>query len=548
MEALPRLAILPRGTELAGPITIGVFRPLVILPENLLDTLDPRGLRDVLVHEFAHALRRDPLVGLLQRLAAAVFWPYPPVHLLNRRLAWAREEVCDNYVLRQGDAAELCRNPADDFRNHSVACDMQPATLGLCHPAGRLEQRVAGMLDPRRNVMVRMHRVALVALTAIFVAAVVLVAGTRLLRAEPPAAPKATAKPAADAAAPVECRAVNKLVKDFPEKLDLSHPESALVAMWRAILRKDALAAAEFVVDSQRKGFVKHFDKLTHDLSTPVMKETKRSMENLEVVEVLTYRDHLAEVICRSPAEDSPLPYAGNLIGSFNGSWVGYTALDATAFPSLEATRNDFEENKEKYWAGFVQAKEHATGGEAPAVETQAASAGTAATVQWRAVNKRIVDFPKKVDMSTPESVLVATCRASRHVSDMGFIYWNHEIMDVFTCRDDIAAVITRVEVQYGEPLYRWSLFAKINGVWKGLVWNDSILEKVGGVLADRPAADLRKEFPRQEEGRRPRGHRGGARTRRTQGRSRQRVRHGATGRPARAPTRPFPYRAARRA
>ena len=51
----------------------------MILPENLIETLDTRELRNVLLHEFAHALQRDPLVRLLQRLATAVFWPYPRI-------------------------------------------------------------------------------------------------------------------------------------------------------------------------------------------------------------------------------------------------------------------------------------------------------------------------------------------------------------------------------------------------------------------------------------------------------------------------------------
>jgi beta-lactamase regulating signal transducer with metallopeptidase domain len=54
-------------------------------------------------------VRRDPLVGLLQRLTAIVFWPHPLVHWLNHKISRAREEVCDNYVLRDGDACRYAR-------------------------------------------------------------------------------------------------------------------------------------------------------------------------------------------------------------------------------------------------------------------------------------------------------------------------------------------------------------------------------------------------------------------------------------------------------
>src|SRR5262249_30058882 len=68
-EALPPIET---SAAVAGPAAGGFFRPRVLLPEGLAETLPGPQLRDVLTHECAHLLRRDPLVGLLQRLAAAL--------------------------------------------------------------------------------------------------------------------------------------------------------------------------------------------------------------------------------------------------------------------------------------------------------------------------------------------------------------------------------------------------------------------------------------------------------------------------------------------
>ena len=56
-------------------------------------------MRDIVLHEVAHVIRRDQAILLLQRVVAAVYWLNPLVHLLNRQLARAREQICDNYVL-----------------------------------------------------------------------------------------------------------------------------------------------------------------------------------------------------------------------------------------------------------------------------------------------------------------------------------------------------------------------------------------------------------------------------------------------------------------
>jgi beta-lactamase regulating signal transducer with metallopeptidase domain len=151
-----------------GPAAVGVFFPCVLLPEGMLDALDDGQLRDVLIHECAHLLRRDPLVGLLQRLAGAFFWPHPLLPYLNRRLSRAREEVCDDYVLRAGDAPAYARTLLILSENGGRALLAAP---GLIDPNWKLEDRVAGLLDPRRIPMTRVHPMTFICLAATLLAA-----------------------------------------------------------------------------------------------------------------------------------------------------------------------------------------------------------------------------------------------------------------------------------------------------------------------------------------------------------------------------------------
>jgi beta-lactamase regulating signal transducer with metallopeptidase domain len=172
----------------AGPVAAGLFRSYVVLPEGLAEALAPPALRDVLIHECAHVFRRDPWVGLLQRLAAALYWPHPLVHYLNAQLTRAREEVCDNFVLQRGNACgyartllsltEICRPPG--------ACR---AGLGLLGPRWTLADRVAGLLDPGRISMTRSTLRTRLAVASALVATGLLVSSIHLgapLRADEP--------------------------------------------------------------------------------------------------------------------------------------------------------------------------------------------------------------------------------------------------------------------------------------------------------------------------------------------------------------------------
>jgi len=189
-EALgvPELPPLVSSQRVGSPIAIGIIRPMVVLPVDLLEVLDAGQLRDVLIHECAHVLRRDHVIGLLQRLAEMLFWPHPLVHLLNREMAQAREEVCDNHVLLASRGPDYARTllTLAECTNHY---HFTPATSGLLGPRWRLVDRVQGILDEGRKRMICMNRFLAVGLAVAVMTTALVIAGTRLIGATAPQGP-----------------------------------------------------------------------------------------------------------------------------------------------------------------------------------------------------------------------------------------------------------------------------------------------------------------------------------------------------------------------
>ena len=177
--AAKRLPPLLVSDQLKAPISLGLFRPAIILPREMTQALNASQFRDVLVHEMAHIHRHDHVVVLLQRLTGAFFWPFPLTWRLNAKIDEAREDVCDNYVLRQTEAPKYSRMLLE--LTERAAPQMVPLAIGLWKSRRKLEQRVTALLDPRRTTGTRLPRLTRCSLAVAFMSIVVLLAGSRII-------------------------------------------------------------------------------------------------------------------------------------------------------------------------------------------------------------------------------------------------------------------------------------------------------------------------------------------------------------------------------
>ncbi len=152
ISSTPKIRISDENTT---PAVAGFWKPTIIFPKTLVHRLTDEQLRHVVIHEMAHVARRDHLVVILQNLTAVVFWFHPLIHLLNRQLALAREELCDNYALRRID------NAAYGYTLLHIAESISPSapsklSAGLLTEAWPLEARISRILDPKRKTVTRM--------------------------------------------------------------------------------------------------------------------------------------------------------------------------------------------------------------------------------------------------------------------------------------------------------------------------------------------------------------------------------------------------------
>jgi len=86
-----------------SPAVCGLFRPVILVPENLGASLGVEHLRTVLLHELAHIKRGDLWVNLVQTLLQIVYFYNPLLWLANAMIRRVWEQAVD-------EAAEIFKS------------------------------------------------------------------------------------------------------------------------------------------------------------------------------------------------------------------------------------------------------------------------------------------------------------------------------------------------------------------------------------------------------------------------------------------------------
>jgi beta-lactamase regulating signal transducer with metallopeptidase domain/ankyrin repeat protein len=96
--------VLRLSRDVHSPALVGLFRPVLLLPEGQLAAFSAEDWENIFVHELAHYCRADHWTHVVQLAALAVHWFNPVVWFGFRQLRADRELAADEWALQHLDA------------------------------------------------------------------------------------------------------------------------------------------------------------------------------------------------------------------------------------------------------------------------------------------------------------------------------------------------------------------------------------------------------------------------------------------------------------
>jgi bla regulator protein blaR1 len=181
----PELAESP---AVSVPLTLGVVRPLILLPSSWTEW-DAGKLSAVIAHEVSHVKRLDSLQRALALAYRSAFWFSPLAWWLERRLADLAEQASDEAAILAGAEPTYYAEVLMSFMNILQSGNGRVHWQGVSMARGaRVRGRIDRVLSSTTRFSGRM-RGSLLALILLVAAPVVVLAAAARPQLPPPAAP-----------------------------------------------------------------------------------------------------------------------------------------------------------------------------------------------------------------------------------------------------------------------------------------------------------------------------------------------------------------------
>ncbi len=237
---IQRPVLLRVSSAIAGPVTVGALRALVLLPVSAVTLLGPEELEVVLAHELAHVRRADFFWNLIQILAETLYFFHPAVWWIGARIRHERELCCDDMAL------SVCPDPIvyasalfhlEQQRSRQLQLAM---ALDGNQPVRSLRMRIARILGEPTTDSANRGPFSLAAAGAILV--VLLLPVPHVLASLNPAQAPATAvamntKPVISVAAKTRWRRTPMCYRRLPASQRLSNPRESRLSQPRPLRR-----------------------------------------------------------------------------------------------------------------------------------------------------------------------------------------------------------------------------------------------------------------------------------------------------------------------
>lgn len=166
-----RLVVTP---AVSAPAVWGVWRPVIMLPDGITDRLDDAELETVFMHELSHIERWDNLAGNFQRALCCLFWFYPLIWAIDRRLLTEREQACDDMVMRRGGASEAYVNGIAKVCRYCLGWEV----AGLSKVTGsNLKKRVERIISNHAGQRMSASQAAILAVVSLMALSLSIAAG-----------------------------------------------------------------------------------------------------------------------------------------------------------------------------------------------------------------------------------------------------------------------------------------------------------------------------------------------------------------------------------